>query len=253
MLFVTYFAKESDTHVNASAYSIKGNSDPSWLMAPSIKDVGEVTLQETASLRRLQIWELIFPTPSIPTGWFRIRNTATNSILTHRFTHKPPFLIPDDVHQATAPCNINCCNGSCDKATQWALVHGQLHARYLEKNSILNRYFLINRLTGGFLADLGSPEGPTQVCCWSKAPTQWLEPSPPSVVHHYLWEVWVATPPHIWYFRNRESKRVLAEVVNNQHVSCVNRSEGSQAYSHWRVELVGLIFIACLEYLSIAY
>ena len=211
-----------------------------------------MTLQKQASPRRLQIWELTFPIPSIPTGWFRIRNSATNATLAHQFTRIPPFLIPNGLHQETAPGNINCCSASCDKASQWALAHGQLHAPYLsEKDSTPNRYVLINRLTGGFLADRGGSEGPTQVCCWSRTPTQWIEPG---FVDNSLWEMQVVAPPHIWGFRNRKTLRMLAEIVDNQYVSCVDRSGGDQqACSQWRVESVGPIFITCLENLSIAY
>lgn len=47
---------------------------------------------------------------------------------------------------------------------------------------------------------------------------------------------------------------MLAEIVDNQYVSCVDRSGVDlQAYSQWRVELVGPIFIIYLEYLSMAY
>ena len=240
MLLVTYLETGSDTHVNASTYSIKGNSDPLWLTASSTEKAVELTLQERASSRILQTWELIFPTPSIPTGWFRLRNNATNATLAHRFTHIPPFLIPDNSHQATELCNVNCFNGSCDKATQWALVHGQLHAPDLSKqNSTPNRYVITNRLTGGLLADSGGSEGLTQVCCWSKLSTQWIEPS---FVDNCLWDVQTLAPPHIWGFRNRKTRRVLAEIVNNQYVSCVYRSEGdSQAFLQWRVESVSPI------------
>jgi len=69
-----------------------------------------------------------------------------------------------------------------------------------------------------------------------------------------MWEVQVVAPPHIWEFRNRATRRMLAEIPNNQYVCCVDRSEGDpQACSQWRVELVDPILIACLEYLSIAY
>ena len=252
MLFVTYLAEESGTHINASAYSIYGGPESPCLTASSSEKPVELTLPEGAVSRKLQIWELIPPTPSIPTGWFHMRNAATNATLAHRFVHIPPFLISDNAHQTAAPCNMNCCNGSCDKAAQWALVHGQLHAEYLSGgDSTPNRYLLTNRLTGGFLVDRGGSGGLTQVSCWSKTPTEWIESS---LVHNSLWEVQVMAPPHIWEFRNKVTRRVLSEIVNNQYVSCVERSGGDpQASSQWRVELVGPIFITCLEYFSKAY
>lgn len=252
MLSVTHFVEGSNNHVNASTYSIYGGPDSRCLTASSTEKPVELTLPEGAVSRKLQIWELISPTPSIPTGWFRIRNTATNATLAHRFVHIPPFLIPDNAHQTAAPCNMNCCNGSCDKAAQWALVHGQIYAEYLSKeDSTRNRYLLTNRLTGGFLADCGGSGGLTHVSCWSKTPTEWIESS---LVHNSLWEVQVMAPPHIWEFRNKVTRRVLSEIANNQYVSCVERSGGDpQACSQWRVESVSPIFITCLEYLSIAY
>jgi len=244
-----YLVKRSNTYVNASTYSIKGNSNPLWITASSTEEEVELTLQEKAASRILQTWELIFPMPSIPTGWLRLRNDATNATLAHRFTHIPPFLIPVNPHQATELCNSNCYNGSCDKATQWALVHGQLHDLDLsEDDSTSNYYVIMNRLTGGLLADCGGSEGLTQVSCWSKHPTQWMKPN---FVDNALWEVQAVAPPHIWGFRNRETRRVLAEIVDNQYVSCVDRSGGDrQAFIQWRAQSVGLIFITCLEYLS---
>ena len=251
MLF-TCPAKGLNTHVNASTYSIKRNSDPPWLTASSTAKLAELTFNEQASPRSLQIWELSFPALSVPTGWFRIRNTATNATLAHQFTHIPPFLVPNSACHERVQCNMNCCSTSCDKATQWAFVHGQLHAPYLSKgDSTANRYLLTNRLTGGFLADRGGSEGPTQVCCWSRSPTQWIEPS---FVDNSLWEMQTVAPPHIWGSRNRKTLRMLAEIVDNQYVSCVDRSGvDPQACSQWRVELVGPIFIIYLEYLSMAY
>ncbi|PUU76258.1 hypothetical protein B9Z19DRAFT_1088607 [Tuber borchii] len=217
-------------------YSIKGNSDPPWLTASSTEREAVLAFQEKASPQRLQVWELIFPTPSIPTGWFRIRNSTTNATLAHRFTHIPPFLIPDGAHQETAPCNINCCSATCDKASQWAFAHGQLHAPYPFEGDAahINRYVITNRLTGGFLADRGGSGGPTQVCCWSRTPTQWIEPS---FVDNSLWEMQVVAPPHIWGFRNSGTLRMLTEIIDNQYVSCVDRSGGDpQACSRWRVD-----------------
>ena len=254
MLFVICLTKGSDTHVNASTYSIKGNSNLPWLTASSTEEEEEegveLSLQEKPSSRRLQMWELTLPTPSIPTGWFRIRNTTTNATLAQRFTHITPFLIPDGVQQATAPGDVSCCS---DKATQWALVHGHLYAAHLTENEDWrpNRYLLKNRLTGGFLADRGGSEGPTQVCCWSRTPTQWLESD---FVNNSLWKVQVVAPPHIWGFRNKGTGRMLAEIVDNQYVSCVDRLGGDlQACLQWRVESVDLIPITCLVSLSIAY
>jgi len=251
---VCHIAEGSNAHVNTSTYTIKETSEPPCIAAPLTTGVLELTFQNGGSPIGVQIWELIFPTPSIPTGWFRIRNTATNATLAHQFTHIPPFLIPDNnnAHQTIAPCNMNCCNDSCDKATQWALSHAQLHAEnYSEESSTSNYYVLTNRLTGGFLVDHGGSGGLTQVCCWSKTPTEWIEHSRE---RSSLWEVQVVAPPHIWEFRNRETRAVLAEVVNNQHVGCVTRSERDpRAYSQWSVESVGPISKAYLEYLSIAY
>ncbi|PWW73000.1 hypothetical protein C7212DRAFT_334152 [Tuber magnatum] len=229
------FVSEFPQFRHYRTYSIRGGSSSAQLTASSASKTVELTLEKEAFPRELQKWELIFPTPSIPTGWFRMRNTATNATLAHRFTHASPFLIPDNAHQEAAPCNANCCNGNCDKATQWVLVHGQIHIDFLSGgNTTSNRYLLRNRLTGGFLADRGGPGGPTQICCWSKTETQWIESG---FVENCIWEVQAATPPHIWEFQNRATRRVLAEIIDNQCVSCVDRSNRDQAASSlWRVD-----------------
>ncbi|CUS12552.1 unnamed protein product [Tuber aestivum] len=209
------FVPESSHPRHYRTYSIRGDSSSSQLTASSADKTVELTLEAERVPRKLQTWELIFPTPSIPTGWFRVRNAATAAALAHRFTHIPPFLIPENEQRAEEPCNMRCCNGNCDKATQWTLAHGQLHIDSLSGgNSTSNRYLLKNRLTGGFLADRGGPEGPAQVSCWSKTQTQWIESG---IAESCIWEVQAATPPDIWELRNRATRRVLAEIINNQY------------------------------------
>ncbi|RPB02452.1 hypothetical protein L873DRAFT_1802411 [Choiromyces venosus 120613-1] len=217
-------------------YSITADSSSSRLTVPTSSAGVGVTLEEARSPRPLQIWELIPPTPSIPTGWIRIRNAATEATLAHKFTHFPPYLVPENA------LDTYCCDGNCDKATQWAFVHSslQVQPRYGGSGTD-NRYLMKNRLTGGFLADRGGEEGLTQVCCWSKISTEWIEAS---FANNCTWEVQSMAPPHIWEFRNRATRRVLVEVIThdqnknkNQYVSCLDRSEQNPpSSSRWRVD-----------------
>ncbi|RPB02455.1 hypothetical protein L873DRAFT_464790 [Choiromyces venosus 120613-1] len=219
-------------------YSIKADSSSSRLTVPTSSAAVGVTLEEARSPRPLQIWELIPPTPSIPTGWIRIRNAATEATLAHKFTHLPPYLVPENV------LDTYCSDGNCDKATEWAFVHAllQVYSRCGE-NGTSNRYLMKNRLTGGLLADRGGEAGLTQVCCWSKTSTEWIEAS---FANNCIWEVQPITPPHIWEFRNKATRRVLAEIIThdqnqnqnqNQYVSCLDRSEQNPpSSSSWRVD-----------------
>ncbi|RPB02449.1 hypothetical protein L873DRAFT_1787797 [Choiromyces venosus 120613-1] len=214
-------------------YSIKPVSSSSRLTVPTSSAAVGVTLEGARSPRHLQIWELILPTPSIPTGWIRIRNAATEATLAHKSTLLPPYLVPENAF------DTYCSDGNCDKATQWAFVHSslQVQSRYGGSGTD-NRYLMKNRLTGGFLADRGGEAGLTQVCCWSKTSTEWIEAS---FANNCIWEVQPMTPPHIWEFRNKATRRVLPDQDQdqnqNQYVSCLDRSEQNPpSSSRWRVE-----------------
>jgi hypothetical protein len=95
-----------------------------------------------------QSWELLSPVVAIPVGWLEIQNVATGKLLTHNYLTLPPTLTP-----APSPGTPRESYNRETWATQWTFAHISCYvpegSRDIDRSS--NVWFIVNRLTGGFL------------------------------------------------------------------------------------------------------
>lgn len=116
-----------------------------------------------------QIWEFAIPIVSFPIGWFQIQNAETGDLLSHKYPCNPPVLVPPP-SPAQPSQNLE------SWGTQWTLTDVKSTPPIRGYATGKNSWYIMNRLTEGFLANPSNISEASKVTAWKRG---WRDPEEP--------------------------------------------------------------------------